>query len=98
MFHDSNLCISTIQTSSGMIVDAKFRKGKKATAFPAMCSKLSDQSEVENRVVVDGTLCTISYRLRCLGTSIEFALVIVQKLFGRNLALELAKTTVFTSP
>jgi 4-methyl-5(b-hydroxyethyl)-thiazole monophosphate biosynthesis len=59
-----------------------------------MCSKLSDQSEVENRVVVDGNLITS----RGPGTSIEFALVIVEKLFGRNLALELAKTTVFTSP
>ncbi|XP_057461280.1 protein DJ-1 homolog B-like isoform X1 [Actinidia eriantha] len=31
-------------------------KGKKATAFPAMCDKLSDKSEVENIVVVDGNL------------------------------------------
>jgi 4-methyl-5(b-hydroxyethyl)-thiazole monophosphate biosynthesis len=69
-------------------------QGKKATAFPAMCGKLSDQSEVENRVVVDGNLITS----RGPGTSIEFALVIVEKLFGRDLALELAKTTVFTSP
>lgn len=67
-------------------------QGKKATAFPAMCNKLSDQSEVENRVVVDGNLITS----RGPGTSIEFALVIVEKLFGRKLALELAKTIVFT--
>lgn len=69
-------------------------QGKKATAFPAMCNKLSDQSEVENRVVVDGNLVTS----RGPGTSIEFALVIVEKLFGRNLSLELAKTIVFTRP
>ncbi|KAK7395825.1 hypothetical protein VNO78_16396 [Psophocarpus tetragonolobus] len=43
--------------------------GQKAAAFPAMCSKLSDQSEVENRVVVDGNLITS----RGPGTSIEFA-------------------------
>ncbi|RWR96348.1 Chaperone YajL [Cinnamomum micranthum f. kanehirae] len=43
-------------------------KGKKATAFPAMCSKLSDQSEVENRVLVDGNLITS----RGPGTSMEF--------------------------
>ncbi|XP_027341358.1 protein DJ-1 homolog B isoform X1 [Abrus precatorius] len=69
-------------------------KGKKATAFPAMSNKLSDQSEVENRVVVDGNLITS----RGPGTSIEFALAIVEKLFGRKLALELAKTIVFTRP
>ncbi|ONK80492.1 uncharacterized protein A4U43_C01F18320 [Asparagus officinalis] len=32
--------------------------GKKATTYPSMCSKLSDQSECENRVVVDGNLIT----------------------------------------
>ncbi|XP_057723201.1 protein DJ-1 homolog B-like isoform X1 [Arachis stenosperma] len=69
-------------------------KGKKATAFPALCNKLSDPSEAENRVVVDGNLVTS----RGPGTSIEFALAIVEKLFGRKLGLELAKTIVFTSP
>lgn len=59
-----------------------------------MCSKLSDQSEVENRVVIDGNLITS----RGPGTSIEFALVIVEKLFGRKLALEIANATVFASP
>ncbi|KAJ0989354.1 hypothetical protein J5N97_007710 [Dioscorea zingiberensis] len=53
-------------------------KGKKATAYPAMCNKLSDQSECENRVVVDGNLVTS----RGPGTSMEFALAIVEKLFG----------------
>ncbi|KAB1216499.1 hypothetical protein CJ030_MR4G023088 [Morella rubra] len=69
-------------------------KGKKATAFPAMCNKLSDQSEVENRVVVDGTLITS----RGPGTSMEFALAIVEKLFGRVKALELAKAMLFVYP
>ncbi|KAG0495906.1 hypothetical protein HPP92_000597 [Vanilla planifolia] len=66
-------------------------KGKKATAFPALCSKLSDPSESENRVVVDGNLITS----RGPGTAMEFALGIVEKLFGRGKALELAKQMVF---
>ncbi|MBO8589942.1 DJ-1/PfpI family protein, partial [Staphylococcus aureus] len=45
-------------------------KGQKATAFPPMCSTLSDQSEVENRVLVDGNLITS----RGPGTAMEFAL------------------------
>ncbi|KHG27615.1 Chaperone YajL [Gossypium arboreum] len=61
--------------------------GKKATAYPAMCDKLSDQSHIDNRVVVDGNLITS----RGPGTSIEFALGIVEKFFGRPKALELAK-------
>ncbi|XP_071730117.1 protein DJ-1 homolog B-like [Rutidosis leptorrhynchoides] len=61
-------------------------KGKKATAFPAMCNKLSDPSEAENRVVVDGKLITS----RGPGTSLEFSLAIVEKLLGRDKALEIA--------
>ncbi|MBA0792015.1 hypothetical protein Gohar_016547, partial [Gossypium harknessii] len=62
-------------------------QGKKATAYPAMCDKLSDQSHIDNRVVVDGNLITS----RGPGTSMEFALGIVEKFFGRPKALELAK-------
>ncbi|XP_021719216.1 protein DJ-1 homolog B-like [Chenopodium quinoa] len=69
-------------------------KGKKATAFPAMCNKLSDPSEIENRVVVDGNLITS----RGPGTSIEFALAIVEKFFGRQKAIELAKVMLFVNP
>jgi 4-methyl-5(b-hydroxyethyl)-thiazole monophosphate biosynthesis len=69
-------------------------QGKKATAFPALCNKLSDPSEVENRVVVDGNLITS----RGPGTSMEFAFAIVEKLFGRKQALELAKTMLFVHP
>lgn len=66
-------------------------QGKKATAFPAMCNKLSDTSEAENRVVVDGNLITS----RGPGTTMEFSLVIAEKLFGREKAIELAKTMLF---
>jgi 4-methyl-5(b-hydroxyethyl)-thiazole monophosphate biosynthesis len=69
-------------------------QGKKATAFPALSNKLSDQSEAENRVVIDGNLITS----RGPGTTIEFALAIVEKLFGRTKALEIARTTLFISP
>ncbi|KAK3424467.1 hypothetical protein EUGRSUZ_F01221 [Eucalyptus grandis] len=66
----------------------------KATAFPALCNKLSDASEAENRVVVDGNLITS----RGPGTTMEFALAIVEKFFGRKKALDLAKALVFTHP
>ncbi|KAI0487975.1 hypothetical protein KFK09_027798 [Dendrobium nobile] len=66
-------------------------KGKKATAFPALCNKLADPSESENRVLVDGNLITS----RGPGTSMEFALGIVEKLYGREKAKELAKANVF---
>ncbi|GAB2231025.1 hypothetical protein Droror1_Dr00027312 [Drosera rotundifolia] len=69
-------------------------KGKKATAFPAMCSKLSDQSEIESRVVVDGNLISS----RGPGTAMEFSLAIVEKFLGREKSIEIAKTMLFVHP
>ncbi|CAN8288124.1 unnamed protein product [Cochlearia groenlandica] len=65
-------------------------KGKKATAFPAMCNKLSDQSHIEHRVLVDGNLVTS----KGPGTSLEFALAIVDKFYGGEKGLQLAKATL----
>ncbi|KAG9446782.1 hypothetical protein H6P81_012910 [Aristolochia fimbriata] len=89
---DSNKPYGAICASPALVLEPHgLLQGKKATAYPAMCNKLSDQTEVENRVVVDGNLITS----RGPGTSMEFSLAIVEKLFGRDKALELAKTLVF---
>ncbi|KAM0839803.1 hypothetical protein ACQ4PT_060078 [Festuca glaucescens] len=66
-------------------------KGKKATAFPPMAHLLTDQSHCENRVVIDGNLITS----RAPGTATEFAVAIVDKLFGREKALSIAKELIF---
>ncbi|KAF7822644.1 protein DJ-1-like protein B-like [Senna tora] len=90
---ESNRYYGAICASPALVLEPHgLLKGKKATAFPAMCNKLSDQSEVEKRVVVDGNLITS----RGPGTSMEFALAIVEKLFGRKVGLEIAKAMVFT--
>ncbi|KAL8505740.1 hypothetical protein ACS0TY_016816 [Phlomoides rotata] len=89
---ESNKFYGAICASPALVLEPQgLLKGKKATAFPAMCDKLSDQREAESRVVVDGNLITS----RGPGTSMEFALVIVEKFFGRNKAIELAKTMLF---
>ncbi|XP_057795953.1 protein DJ-1 homolog B-like [Salvia miltiorrhiza] len=89
---ESNKLYGAICASPALVLEPHgLIKGKKATAFPAMCNKLSDPSEAENRVVVDGNLVTS----RGPGTTMEFALVIVEKFFGRDKALELAKAMVF---
>ncbi|KAJ0047015.1 hypothetical protein Pint_04709 [Pistacia integerrima] len=89
---ESNRPYGAICASPALVLEPNgLLKGKKATAFPAMCDKLSAQSEVDNRVVVDGNLITS----RGPGTSMEFALAIVEKFFGRNKALELAKVMLF---
>ncbi|XP_012850702.1 PREDICTED: protein DJ-1 homolog A [Erythranthe guttata] len=89
---ESNKLYGAICASPALVLEPNgLLKGKKATAFPAMCSKLSDQSEAENRVVVDGNLITS----RGPGTTMEFSLVIIEKFLGREKALELAKTMLF---
>jgi len=92
---ESNRPYGAICASPALVLEPLgLLKGKKATAFPALCNKLSDQSEVENRVVVDGNLITS----RGPGTTMEFALGIVEKLFGREKALELARAMLFIRP
>ncbi|CAK9134125.1 unnamed protein product [Ilex paraguariensis] len=92
---ESNRPYGAICASPALVLEPHgLLKGKKATAFPAMCNKLSDPSEAENRVVVDGNLITS----RGPGTAMEFALAITEKLFGRKNAIELAKTMVFVRP
>ncbi|XP_077251139.1 class I glutamine amidotransferase-like superfamily protein [Tasmannia lanceolata] len=92
---DSNKPYGAICASPALALEPNgLLKGKKATAYPAMCNKLSDPSEAENRVLVDGNLITS----RGPGTSIEFSLAIVEKLFGREKALDTAKSLVFTNP
>ncbi|KAL4580408.1 hypothetical protein LXL04_016599 [Taraxacum kok-saghyz] len=85
---DSDKYYGAICASPALVLEPHgLLKGKKATAFPAMCDKLSDKSHVENRVVVDGKLITS----RGPGTSLEFSLAIVEKLLGHEKALEIAK-------
>jgi 4-methyl-5(b-hydroxyethyl)-thiazole monophosphate biosynthesis len=66
-------------------------QSKKATSHPAFSSKLTDQSAVEGRVVIDGRVITS----RGPGTAMEFTLNIVEKLFSRVKAQEIAEAMLF---
>ncbi|KAL6627723.1 hypothetical protein ACP70R_031449 [Stipagrostis hirtigluma subsp. patula] len=66
-------------------------KGKKATSFPPMSHLLTDQSACKYRVVIDGNLITS----QAPGSATEFVLAIVEKLFGRQMAVSIAKDLVF---
>ncbi|KAK9152988.1 hypothetical protein Sjap_000468 [Stephania japonica] len=92
---ESNRPYGAICASPAIVLEPHgLLEGKKATAFPGLCNKLSDKSHAENRVLVDGNLITS----RGPGTSMEFSLAIVEKFFCRQKALELAKTMVFINP
>lgn len=65
--------------------------GKRATAYPG--SKLPSAQQVEERVVEDGNVITG----RGPGTSIEFALKVVERLSGAAVAKETAEKLLFTA-
>eukprot|EP00244_Chara_vulgaris_P003363 TRINITY_DN1607_c0_g1_i1.p1 TRINITY_DN1607_c0_g1~~TRINITY_DN1607_c0_g1_i1.p1 ORF type:complete len:452 (-),score=92.27 TRINITY_DN1607_c0_g1_i1:654-1877(-) len=69
-------------------------KGRQVTAHPNFVDKLEDTSSAECRVVTDG-YCITS---RGPGTAMEYALAIVERLFGKERADAVAKPMVIRSP
>jgi protein deglycase len=61
---------------------------RKATCYPSFAAELQNPAPAETSVVVDGTLATSQGP----GTAIEFALKLVELLFGRAKSAEVAKT------
>lgn len=79
--------VAAICATPAVFLEAKgLMDGAKGTAHPAFVAKLRDQSCVEDRVVVDGSLTTS----RGPGTSFEFALALVKQLYGEDKAKEVA--------
>jgi 4-methyl-5(b-hydroxyethyl)-thiazole monophosphate biosynthesis len=60
--------------------------GRKATSHPAFSDSLENKEDIDSRVVMDGN-CVTS---RGPGTAIEFALKLVELLFGSDKAKEVA--------
>ncbi|MFA6185914.1 MAG: DJ-1 family glyoxalase III [Phycisphaerae bacterium] len=61
--------------------------GKKATCFPTMAEKLKNKEAANQRVVVDGNCITSQGP----GTALEFAIKLVERLFGGEKADSVAK-------
>lgn len=81
--------------ASAVMLDTKgLLKGKKATTHPYYSNKLSNQSSVNVRVVIDGKVIT-SFGT---GSTMECALSIVEKLFGMERANDVAEAMAFSYP
>jgi len=61
--------------------------GRRATRFPSFADRLANQEAVEQRVVVDGTCVTSQGP----GTALEFAIKLVELLYTRKKAEEIAQ-------
>jgi 4-methyl-5(b-hydroxyethyl)-thiazole monophosphate biosynthesis len=91
---ESNKVYGALCASAVMLDTKGLLKGKKATSHPHYSSKLSDQSSVNVRVVIDGKAIT-SFGP---GTTMEYALSIVEKIFGMERAKEVAEAMAFSYP
>jgi 4-methyl-5(b-hydroxyethyl)-thiazole monophosphate biosynthesis len=60
---------------------------RQATTHPSFVDRLDNTEQIESRVVIDGN-CVTS---RGPGTALEFALVLVELLFGKEKATEVAE-------
>jgi protein deglycase len=67
-------------------------EGRQATCHPNFAHLLSNVDLLDNAVVVDGN-CVTS---RGAGTAVEFALMLVEQLYGEKKAREVARGMVFT--
>lgn len=65
-------------------------KGKRATCYPAFVDQLENKEDAESRVVVDGRCITS----RGPGTALEFALKLVELLYGLEKAAEISRAMV----
>jgi 4-methyl-5(b-hydroxyethyl)-thiazole monophosphate biosynthesis len=67
-------------------------EGRQATTHPGFADRLDSLESVESRVVLDGNCITS----RGPGTALEFALKLVELLFGKQKAEEVARPMLFT--
>ncbi|KAJ7552260.1 hypothetical protein O6H91_06G047900 [Diphasiastrum complanatum] len=94
---EGNRAYGAICAAPAVVLEAKnllkvsTKRGKKATSYPAFADKLSDKSASDARVVIDGLVATSQGP----GTAMEYALSIVEKLFGQEKAANIAEAMVF---
>lgn len=88
----SNRVYGAICASPAVVLEPQgLLKDKKATAHPSFSSKLVDQSGVSAGVVIDGKLITS----KGPGTTMEFSIALVDKLYGHDRARGIAQGMVF---
>lgn len=68
--------------------------GRRATAHPSIVKELSNQDAVDQSVVVDGN-CVTS---QGAGTAVDFALALVEQLFGQEKQIEVATGMALPKP
>eukprot|EP00344_Euplotes_crassus_P004994 CAMPEP_0196994684 /NCGR_PEP_ID=MMETSP1380-20130617/943_1 /TAXON_ID=5936 /ORGANISM="Euplotes crassus, Strain CT5" /LENGTH=195 /DNA_ID=CAMNT_0042410125 /DNA_START=11 /DNA_END=598 /DNA_ORIENTATION=+ len=105
-FHDSDIFVSLIRShfEKGKLLGAicaspafvlephGFLEGRDATCYPALSEKLSNRSKAEQRVVISDNLITGNGP----GSAIDFSLALVEHLYDKEKAQEVALSMATT--
>ena len=90
-FYDNGKCIAAICAAPSILGTLGLLEGKKAVCYPGYEDKLRGATIVDAGAVIDGNIVTG----RSMGSAVEFALAIVERLEGKELADSVAKAIVF---
>ncbi len=90
-FYQNGKCIGAICAAPSVFGHRGYLEGRNACSYPGFESHLAGAKVSENQVEVSGHVTTS----RGMGTSIPFALAIVESFCGKEKADELAKTIVY---
>lgn len=91
-FVENGKLVAAICAAPGILGEAGFLEGKKATCHPGFESKLIGAEFVEEDVVRDGNIITS----RGMGTAIPFGLAIVEYFLGKEKADEISEELVYS--
>lgn len=84
---DRNALVAAICAAPIALASAGVLHGRKATSFPGFAPQLGDVEYLEERVVHDGHVVTS----RSAGTAMEFALALVERLCGPEIATQVGQ-------
>merc|ERR1712078_791544 len=83
-------CDCDLSSVAGEVFDLIALPGRMLTAYPSFAEQLHNRSHAGSRTVIDGNLVTGQGP----GTTFEFALALVEILFGRDKRQEVAEPMV----
>ncbi|MBI5233645.1 MAG: DJ-1/PfpI family protein [Deltaproteobacteria bacterium] len=89
--YDNNRLVAAICAAPMVLSSLEITKGKRITAHPSVHSALKNENLIDERVVEDGNIITSQGP----GTAIEFSLKLVELLFGKEKAKEIARAIIF---
>jgi 4-methyl-5(b-hydroxyethyl)-thiazole monophosphate biosynthesis len=93
-FQKERKTVAAVCAAPWVLQKAGLLDGKRATIHPSLRAELTAATHVESPVVEDGTVVTS----QGAGTTMAFALKLVERLVGREKAREVAERLVFRGP